>query len=128
MLGAYALSAGYYDQYYSKAQRVRTLIVDDFKQVFEKVDLLIAPTLPSVALEIGASEKSALFGELTDLLQEPSSIAGLPAITVPCGLSDNLPVGVQLIGSHLSEEKLLAAAHLYEQSTDFHKEYPNLDL
>ncbi len=128
MLGAYALSAGYYDQYYSKAQRVRTLIVDDFKRVFEKVDLLIAPTLPSVALDMGASEKSALFGELTDLLQEPSSIAGLPAITIPCGLSENLPVGVQLIGPHLSEEKLLASAHLYEQSTDFHKEYPNLDL
>lgn len=117
MLGTYTLSSGYYDQYYLKAQKVRSLIIDDFNQAFKKVDLLIAPATPSVALRKGASKDQAMFGELQDLLFEASSLAGLPGVTLPCGFSKNLPVAFQLIGSQFSELKLLQTAYLYEQAT-----------
>ena len=124
MLGAFALSSGYYDAYYAKAQKVRTLIVEDFKKAYKEVDLIIGPTMPTVALELGASEKSPIFGELMDVLVEPSAIAGLTGISVNCGFVNDLPVGFQLIGNQLDEEKVLGAAHVYQQNTDFHKEFP----
>lgn len=121
MLGAYTLSAGYYDNYYSKAQKVRTLIVNDFNKAFEKVDVIVGPTMPCIAPKIGESEKSAMFGELIDVLAEPSSIAGLPGISIPCGISQNMPVGLQFIGKMFEEETLLGIANQFQEITDFHK-------
>ncbi|MCL4397558.1 aspartyl/glutamyl-tRNA amidotransferase subunit A [Patescibacteria group bacterium] len=126
MLGTYTLSAGYYDAYYKKAQQVRTLIVDDFEKTFEKVDLILAPTSPSVALKVGASKGQSMFGELADILVEPSSLAGLPGISVPCGFVNGLPVGMQLIGSMWSEELILNIAEEFERVTNWHKEKPKL--
>lgn len=124
MLGAYVLSAGYYDQYYAKAQRVRTLIVEDFANAFKKVDLIVGPTMPSIALNVGESADNAMFGELADVLINPSSIAGLPAISIPAGFSQGLPIGVQLIGPMFSEAKILQTAYNYQQVTNFHKLKP----
>lgn len=127
MLGAYALSAGYYDQYYAKAQKVRTLIVEDFKKAFENVDLIIGPVMPTVAPKLGIADTSPMFGELADMLQEPSSIAGLCAVTVPCGSSEGLPVGFQLIGNFLDESRVLGVAHKYQKVTNFHENFPQLE-
>ncbi len=127
MLGTYALSAGYYDQYYNKAQKVRTLIINDFKKAFSQVDVIIGPTSPSTALPLGASKGHPMFGEMADVLVEPSSIAGLPGINVPCGLSsENLPIGMQIIGPQFSESLILNVANQFEKNTDFHKASPNI--
>jgi aspartyl-tRNA(Asn)/glutamyl-tRNA(Gln) amidotransferase subunit A len=115
MLGAYTLSAGYYDEYYTKAQQVRTLLVDDFTRAFAKVDLVVAPAMPCTALPLGASQSSPMFGELMDVLAEPSAVAGLPAIAIPCGVDDKqLPIGMQFIGPQFSEQKLSAVANHLE--------------
>src|SRR5690606_10005858 len=98
MLGTFALSSGYYDQYYNKAQQVRTLIINDFEQAFKQVDLILGPVSPSTALPIGSSEGASMFGELQDVLVEASSIAGLTGLSVPCGFVDDLPVGLQITG------------------------------
>ncbi len=117
MLGAYTLSAGYYDAYYAKAQKVRTLIVNDFNTAFSKVDLIVGPTMPCTALKLGESQKSPIFGELMDVLAEPSSIAGLPAISIPFGVDDkNLPIGMQFIGPQFSEKKLIEVANFVEKT------------
>ncbi len=127
MLGTYALSAGYYDQYYNKARKVRTVIVEDFKRAFKEVDVIIAPTNPTTALPIGASKDNLMFGEKADMLVEPSSIAGLPGINVPCGFSkEGLPIGMQIIGPQLSESLILNVAYQYEQATKWHEEKPKL--
>jgi aspartyl-tRNA(Asn)/glutamyl-tRNA(Gln) amidotransferase subunit A len=126
MLGTYTLSAGYYDAYYSKAQKVRTVIVEDFNKAFSDVDLIIGPVVPCVAMNFGESEKSSMFGESADLLNEPSAIAGLCAINLPCGFLNKLPVGVQLIGPMGKEELLLSTAYKYQQVTNYHKERPKL--
>ena len=118
MLGTYALSSGYYDQYYIKAQKVRTIIIEDFKKAFGRVDVVIAPTSPSLALPVGASKDSAMFGELADVLVEPSSIAGLCGINIPVGFSSSgLPVGAQIFGPQFAEEKILQTAYAYEKET-----------
>lgn len=120
MLGTYALSHGYYDQFYKKAQKVRTLIIQDFKKVFEEVDLLLSPTTPTTALKLGDSEKYPFFGELMDQLQEPSSSAGIPGVSLPVGLdSQGLPVGMQLMAPWLEEGRILDASHQFEQETDY---------
>lgn len=116
MLGTFALSSGYHDQYYTKAQKVRTLIIDDFKKAFEKFDLLIDPASPGPAMALGASSLDPMFGENQDLLVEPSSIAGLPGISVPCGNVGGLPISFGLIGPQFSEDLILQAAHQYEPS------------
>ena len=90
MLGTYTLSSGYYDEYYSKAQKVRTLIKNDFDKAFENVDMIVAPSMPCIAPKVGESEKSPMFGEMIDLLTEPSSVAGLPGISIPCGFSEDM--------------------------------------
>ncbi len=127
MLGTYALSSGYYDQFYNKAAKVRTVIVEDFKKAFESVDVVIAPTAPVTALPIGASEESAMFGELMDVLVEPSAIAGLPGISIPCGFDSNgMPIGMQIIGPQFEEKRILNVAYQYEQIMDWHKEKPKL--
>ena len=126
MLGAYALSAGYHDAYYLKAQKVRTLIRREFDSLFRRVDLLAAPTSPSVAFPLGERTADPLRMYLSDVCTVPASVAGLPAISVPCGLSDGLPVGLQLIGPPMGEETLLRTAHAYEQATPWHKLRPGL--
>jgi len=118
MLGTYVLSYGYYDAYYKKAQQIRTLIIEDFKTAFKEVDLILAPTTPIPALKLGESDKYPFFGELMDMLLEPSSIAGLCAIGLPVGLTKkNLPIGMQLIGRWFDETTLLQAAYHFEKET-----------
>lgn len=127
MLGTYTLSAGYYDQYYNKALKVRTVIIEDFKKAFKDVDVIIGPTSPTTSLKIGASEDQAMFGELSDVLVEPSSIAGLSGINVPCGFDSNsLPIGMQIIGPQFAEEVVINAAYKYEQATNWHERRPNI--
>ncbi len=126
MLGTFALSAGYYDAYYLKAQQARTLIRRDFAEVFETVDALVTPTSPVVAFPVGEKTGDPLQMYLIDVCTLPVNIAGLPGLSVPCGFSDSLPVGMQLIGPHLSEPTLLRIGHAYEQATDWHKQRPAL--
>jgi aspartyl-tRNA(Asn)/glutamyl-tRNA(Gln) amidotransferase subunit A len=121
MIGTYALSAGYYDAYYLKAQRVRTLIVRDFERAFKKFDVLVSPTTPNVSFKIGEKKDDPLSMYLSDISTIPVNLAGLPAISVPCGLSEGLPVGLQIIGKAFDEEKIIKAAYAYEQSTEWHK-------
>lgn len=126
MLGTYALSSGYYDQYYLRAQKVRTLICKDFIQAFKKVDILIAPTTPTPALKIGASAEDPMFGEMQDILVEASTLAGLPGINLVCSFTkDNLPVGMQIIGPQFKEDLLIKVGHFFQQITNFHKNRPN---
>ena len=124
MLGTFALSAGYYDAYYLKAQQARTLIRRDFDEVFQSVDALVTPTSPVVAFPVGERAGDPLQMYLIDVCTLPVNIAGLPALSVPCGFSGGMPVGMQLIGPHLSEAVLLQIGHAYEQATEWHKQRP----
>jgi aspartyl-tRNA(Asn)/glutamyl-tRNA(Gln) amidotransferase subunit A len=126
MLGTYALSSGYYDAYYLKAQKVRTLIKRDFDEAFNKFDILLGPTAPTTAFRICEQINDPLAMYLNDILTIPVSLAGVPAISVPCGLADGLPVGLQLIGKAFDEATVLRAAHAFEQRTEFHKLRPQL--
>ena len=126
ILGAYALSAGYYDAYYLKAQQARTLIRRDFDRVFDQVDALVTPTSPVVAFRLGEKINDPVEMYLIDVCTVPANIAGMPGISVPCGFSQGLPVGMQLIGPHLSEQRLLNIAYAYEQATSWHTERPEL--
>jgi aspartyl-tRNA(Asn)/glutamyl-tRNA(Gln) amidotransferase subunit A len=119
MLGTYALSSGYYDAYYGRAQRVRTKISEDFRTAFEQVDLIVTPTAPSVAFKLGEKTADPLAMYLNDFCTVPMSLAGIPAISIPCGLSDGLPVGLQIAGPAFSENRLLDAAYALEQSIGF---------
>ncbi len=121
MLGTYALSSGYYDAYYLKAQQVRTLIKQDFEKVFEKYDLILGPTVPSTAFKIGENINNPLTMYMNDVLTVPINLAGLPAISIPCGLVDGLPVGLQLVGNYFDEKTILRASYAFEQSTEHHK-------
>lgn len=122
MLGTYTLSAGYYDAYYLKAQQVRTLIKEDFDKAFGQVDLLISPTAPTTAFKAGEKTTDPLSMYLSDLMTIPVNLAGLPGLSLPCGFDrQGLPIGLQLIGPVLGEEKLLQVAHAYEQSTPWHE-------
>jgi aspartyl-tRNA(Asn)/glutamyl-tRNA(Gln) amidotransferase subunit A len=127
MLGTYALSAGYYDAYYLKAQKVRTLIIQEFNAAFERFDIIATPTSPTVAFPIGAKLDDPYAMYLSDVYTLPSAVAGLPAISVPCGLSDGLPVGLQLIGNFFHEGRLLQAAHAYEQASGWANRLPDLE-
>ena len=126
MLGTYALSAGYYDAYYLKAQQVRTLIQRDFAQTFEQVDALVTAVSPTVAFRLGEKIADPVQMYLSDVCTIPPSIAGLPCMSVPCGFDQGLPVGLQLIGPHLSEQTLLRIAYAYQQVTNWHEERPQL--
>jgi aspartyl-tRNA(Asn)/glutamyl-tRNA(Gln) amidotransferase subunit A len=119
MLGTYALSSGYYDAYYGSAQRVRTKIAEDFRTAFESVDLIVTPTSPTVAFGIGERVDDPWSMYLSDVLTVPMSLAGIPAISIPGGLSDGLPVGIQLAGPAFSESRILDAAHALERATGF---------
>lgn len=126
MLGTYALSSGYYDAYYLKALKVRTLITEEFKKAFDKYDVLIAPTSPTTAFKIGERINDPMAMYMSDVCTVPVNIAGLPAISVPCGFDSNgLPIGLQIIGKAFDEETILRVAYCFEQNTAFHKQKPN---
>jgi aspartyl-tRNA(Asn)/glutamyl-tRNA(Gln) amidotransferase subunit A len=127
MLGTFALASGYYDAYYGQAQRVRTLIVRDFQTVFEDVDLVASPTSPTVAFRFGERTADPYAMYLSDICTIPISLAGLPSISIPCGLSDGLPVGLQLAGPAFSENRMLDAAHALEAAIGFDTRPPGLD-
>jgi aspartyl-tRNA(Asn)/glutamyl-tRNA(Gln) amidotransferase subunit A len=124
LLGTYVLSAGYYDAFYVKAQRVRTLVRQDFETVFKTVDALIAPTTPTPAFKLGEKLSDPLQMYLNDVYTVPASVAGIPAISIPCGFENGLPVGLQVMGPALGEDVVLRVAHAFEQSTDFHLAHP----
>lgn len=136
MIGTYVLSAGYYDAYYKRAQKVRRLIINEFAEVFKKVDVLVCPSSPNVALPLGKAAEDPLFGYIADQLNIPSSLAGLPALSIPCGFSqpssgnvpsmDGLPVGLQIIGPQWGEQVVFNVGHAYQQVTEWHKKHPML--
>jgi aspartyl-tRNA(Asn)/glutamyl-tRNA(Gln) amidotransferase subunit A len=127
MLGTYALSAGYYDAYYRKAQQVRTLIRRDFEEAFSRVDVLVAPTTPTPAFKIGEKTNDPLQMYLSDVFTVPINLAGIPAISVPCGFTAaGLPIGLQLIGRPFDEETILRLAYAFEQQTAYHQRKPSL--
>lgn len=127
MLGTYALSSGYYEAYYKKAQQVRTLIKRDFEDAFKKVDIIATPTSPTAAFKIGEKTSDPLQMYLSDIFTISVNLAGVPAISVPCGFtSNNLPIGLQLIGKHFDEETIFKVAYAYEQATDWHSRKPGL--
>jgi aspartyl-tRNA(Asn)/glutamyl-tRNA(Gln) amidotransferase subunit A len=126
MTGTYVLSAGYYDAYYLKAQKVRSLINADFKRAFATVDVLMGPTTPTPAFAIGAKTGDPITMYLNDIYTIGANLAGLPALSVPCGMVDGLPVGLQIIGPHFSEERLLSAAHAWQLGTEWHRKLPPL--
>ncbi len=127
MIGTYALSAGYYDAYYGQAQKVRTLIKQDFEAAFRDVDLIAAPTAPETAFKIGEHVNDPLAMYLEDVFTLPANLAGVPGISFNCGFDKNhLPIGLQLIGSHFREDLLLQVTHAYQQVTDWHKRAPKL--
>ncbi|MGD8191831.1 Asp-tRNA(Asn)/Glu-tRNA(Gln) amidotransferase subunit GatA [Brevibacillus ginsengisoli] len=127
MLGTYALSSGYYDAYYKKAQQVRTLIIQDFQDVFANFDVIIHPTTPSTAFKLGENADDPVKMYLEDICTVPVNLAGLPAISVPCGFSsEGMPIGLQIVGKAFDEATILRVAHAYEQATNFHTRKPVL--
>lgn len=126
MLGTFALSSGYYDAYYKKAQKVRTLIKQDFENIFEKYDVIVGPTTPTPAFKIGENTADPMTMYLNDILTIPVNLAGVPGISIPCGFSNGLPLGLQIIGKHFDESTVYRTAHAFEQATDFHKQKPQL--
>ncbi len=125
MMGTYALSAGYYDAYYKKAQQVRTLIRREFDEAFGHVDVLVTPTTPTTAFKLGEIQDPVVM-HANDVCTVPANIAGIPGISVPCGFVDGLPVGLQILGPHLSEATIFRAAYAYEQATGWHNQHPDL--
>ena len=124
MTGTYVLSAGYFDAYYLKAQKVRRLITEDFRAAFQQVDVVVGPTTPTPAFDIGAKIDDPVTMYLNDIYTIGANLAGLPGLSLPCGFVDGLPMGLQLIGPHFSEGRLLNAAHLYQQATEWHTHAP----
>lgn len=125
VIGTYALSAGYYDAYYLKAQKIRRLIKNDFVAAFNEVDVLMGPVTPTTAFKIGEKSDDPIAMYLGDIYTLPISLAGVPALSIPVGFSDNMPVGLQIIGDYFNEAKLLNVAHQYQQVTDWHKQSPS---
>jgi aspartyl-tRNA(Asn)/glutamyl-tRNA(Gln) amidotransferase subunit A len=126
MLGTFALSSGYYDAYYKKAQQVRTLIKKDFEDVFAKYDVIVGPTTPTPAFKIGEIIDDPLTMYANDILTIPLNLAGLPGISVPCGFDNGLPLGLQIIGKYFDESTIYRVAHVFEQATDYHKQKPQI--
>jgi aspartyl-tRNA(Asn)/glutamyl-tRNA(Gln) amidotransferase subunit A len=124
MTGTYVLSAGYYDAYYLKAQQVRQLISDDFRHAFADVDVIAGPTTPTPAFKLGDKTDDPITMYLNDIYTIGANLAGLPGVSVPCGLVDGLPVGLHLVGPHFSEQSILCCAHQYQQLTDWHEQCP----
>lgn len=126
LLGTYALSAGYFDAYYRQAQKIRRLIKNDFVRVFADVDMLLCPTTPNLAFRLGEKTSDPVQMYLEDIFTIPTSLAGLPALSLPCGQQAGLPIGMQLIGNYFQESRLLNVAHRYQQATDWHLQRPPL--
>jgi aspartyl-tRNA(Asn)/glutamyl-tRNA(Gln) amidotransferase subunit A len=127
ILGTYVLSSGYYDAYYNRAQKVRHLIADDFKQAFKKCDALLTPTSPTPAFKLGERTQDPLQMYLADIFTIAVNLAGICGVSIPCGFTSNkLPIGLQIIGPKWGEETMLRVAHAYEQATPWHKEKPPL--
>ncbi|TSI10562.1 Asp-tRNA(Asn)/Glu-tRNA(Gln) amidotransferase subunit GatA [Lysinibacillus sp. BW-2-10] len=126
MLGTYSLSAGTYDAYYKKAQQVRTLIKEDYDKVFENYDVIVGPTSPTPAFKIGENVDDPMTMYANDILTIPINLAGVPAISIPCGFENGLPLGLQIIGKHFDEETIYRAAYAYENATDFNKQTPQI--
>ncbi|MCS6947606.1 MAG: amidase family protein, partial [Steroidobacteraceae bacterium] len=124
MTGTYVLSAGYYDAYYLKAQKVRQLIARDFAQAFATVDVLAGPTSPTPAFALGAKTADPITMYLSDIYTIGANLAGIPALSIPCGFAGGLPVGLQLLGPHFAEARLLNVAHRYQLVTDWHRRVP----
>ena len=124
LVGTYALSAGYYDAYYLKAQKVRNLIANDFRDAFDQVDLIIGPTTPDKAFKIGEKMNDPIAMYLSDVYTVSTNLAGLPAMSIPMGFKENMPLGLQIIGNHFDEKNILKISHLYQQETDWHKREP----
>jgi aspartyl-tRNA(Asn)/glutamyl-tRNA(Gln) amidotransferase subunit A len=120
LIGAYTLSAGYYDAYYLKAQQVRRLISDDFRNAFEQVDIIAGPTTPTTAFQKGAKTHDPVAMYLNDLYTVSANLSGMPGISMPCGEADGLPIGLQLVGNYFDEARLLNVAHRFQQATDWH--------
>ena len=128
MLGTYVLSAGYYDAYYLKAQRVRTLIKRDFDEAFKRCDVIVTPTAPTTAFKIGEKTEEPLQMYLSDIYTISINLAGLPALSLPCGFDgDGMPIGLQIIGKPFDESTILRAAYHYEQATEWHKRKPRME-
>ena len=120
------LSAGYYDAYYLKAQKVRTLIRREFDQAFDKFDAIVTPTTPTVAFKLGEKTSDPVQMYLNDIFTQPANIAGIPAISVPCGVAGGLPIGLQIMTNHMAEDTLLQLAYAYEQATEWHLNHPHI--
>jgi aspartyl-tRNA(Asn)/glutamyl-tRNA(Gln) amidotransferase subunit A len=137
LTGTYVLSAGYFDAYYKKAQKVRRLIINEFNNVFKEVDALVCPSSPNVAVKIGGAKENPLFGYIADQLNIPSSLAGLPALSIPCGFArpsdgetpsmDGLPVGLQIIGPQWGEQVTFNIGYAYQKATEWHKKHPSMN-
>jgi aspartyl-tRNA(Asn)/glutamyl-tRNA(Gln) amidotransferase subunit A len=128
LIGSYVLSAGFYDAYYKKAQQVRRLIKNDFDSAFEKVDVIMSPTTRGAAFSAGSKGDDPIQMYLEDLFTIPANLAGLPALSIPNGMEDNKPIGLQLIGNFLQESKLLQVAHNFQISTDWHLKRPDGEI
>ena len=126
LVGTYALSAGYYDAYYLKAQKIRSLISQDFSQAFETVDLILGPTTPTPAFKLGEKNSDPVAMYLNDIYTIPANLAGLPGVSLPCGMVDGLPIGMQLVGNYFDEARLLNVAHRYQSVTDWHTQTPTI--
>ena len=127
LVGTYALSAGYYDAYYIKAQKIRNVISQEFREAFDEVDLIIGPTTPDSAFKIGEKLDDPIAMYLSDVFTVSTNLAGLPAISIPMGLKNELPIGLQIIGNHFDESKILSLSHHYQQITDWHSMMPNME-
>ena len=127
LIGTYALSAGYYDAYYLKAQKCRRLVANDFKETFKSVDLILSPTAPDTSFALGAKTSDPVEMYKQDIFTIPANLAGLPGISVPCGQHQGLPLGLQLVSDNLEESKILRMAHHFQLNTDWHKSWPELD-
>ena len=125
MVGTYALSAGYYDAYYLKAQKIRRLIKNDFVRAFEEVDVILGPTTPNPAWKLGEKNSDPVSAYLEDIYTITANLAGIPGLSMPAGFVDGLPVGVQLLGNYFQEGRLLNVAHQYQQVSDWHKHAPS---
>ena len=126
LIGTYALSAGFYDAYYLKAQKCRQLVANDFSEAFKTVDVILSPTTPGTSFKAGEKSDDPIEMYLQDIFTIPANLAGLPGISIPCGENSGLPLGMQLVGNSLQEDKLLQFAHSYQMNTDWHKKMPNI--
>ncbi|MBT4910158.1 MAG: Asp-tRNA(Asn)/Glu-tRNA(Gln) amidotransferase GatCAB subunit A, partial [Alphaproteobacteria bacterium] len=126
LIGTYALSAGYYDAYYLKAQKIRKVISNEFEQAFKEVDLILGPTAPDCAFKLGEKTNDPIAMYLSDVFTVSTNLAGLPAMSLPMGFKNNLPLGLQIIGNHFDESKILSLAHHYQQITDWHLKKPEI--